>query len=67
MKSQLLHSQQVMLLYAARSNNSTAKHGFHVGNSVELDVTSGKEKTNLKMDVYRQALSVGEEQLLPTG
>lgn len=25
------------------------------------------EKTNLEMDVYRQALSVVEEQLLPTG
>lgn len=56
-----------MLLYAARSNNSIAVHVFHVGNSVELDVTSGREKTNLEMDVYRQALSVGEEQLLPTG
>lgn len=25
------------------------------------------DKTNLEMDVYRQALSVVEEQLLPTG
>lgn len=59
--------QQVMLLYAARSNDSAAEHLFHVGNSLELDVTSGREKTNLEMDVYRQALSVGGEQLLPTG
>ncbi len=34
---------------------------------MELDVASGKEKTNLGMDVYRQALSAVEEQLLPTG
>lgn len=31
---------------------------------MDLD-TSGREKTNLEMDVYRQALSVREEQLLP--
>lgn len=34
---------------------------------MELDAASGREKTNLEMDVYRQALSVVEEQLLPTG
>lgn len=34
---------------------------------MELDVASGREKTNLEMDVYRQALGAVEEQLLPTG
>lgn len=46
----------------ARLNVFITTNVSHLGNSVELDV----ERTNLEMDVYRQALSVVGEQLLPT-
>lgn len=42
--------------YAARGNHSIAQRVFYVGNSVKLDVTSGRE-TNLEMDVYQQGLA----------
>lgn len=45
-----------------RGNHCIAEHVFCTGGGKEC----GMQKTNLKMDVYRQALSVREEQLLPS-
>lgn len=46
-------------VYTARSNHSMAEHVFYVK-------IGGREKTNLEMDLYWQAVSVREEQLLPS-